>query len=130
MLRRSAIATLCGAGRWARGQGADNLAVYFAGAHGTAVVLDVASGKVMAIHEPDLATRMLAPPGSTLKPFVLEALMHGGKLRQDEHWQCQGNLRIGGRSLACTHPRLAEPMDVRTALAYSCNSFVAHFAER
>ena len=39
-------------------------------------------------------------------------------------------LSIGGRRIDCSHPQLATAMKVDTALAYSCNCFVAHFAER
>jgi penicillin-binding protein 2 len=88
--------------------------------------VDAQSGLLLARHGP----AALAPPGSTLKPFVLAALIESGKLRADEKWPCPGNLRIAGRSLACSHPPLGTPVDVRAALAYSCNCFVAHFAER
>ena len=35
-----------------------------------------------------------------------------------------------GRSFDCVHPVLADPLSAATALAYSCNCFVAHVAER
>src|SRR5690349_15102287 len=106
MRRRSAIATLLAAGRWARAQ-ADK-------PHEAAVVLDVSTGRVISQQSPDLATRMLTPPGSTLKPIVLGALLEAGKLRPSEQWKCTGN---------CTHAPILAPMTLRTALAYSCNNF-------
>jgi cell division protein FtsI/penicillin-binding protein 2 len=39
-------------------------------------------------------------------------------------------LQIGGRSFSCTHPKLPAPVTLRTAIAYSCNCFMAHFAAR
>ena len=39
-------------------------------------------------------------------------------------------LTIGNRGFDCTHPVLAMPVRPDTALAYSCNCFVAHMAER
>jgi cell division protein FtsI/penicillin-binding protein 2 len=39
-------------------------------------------------------------------------------------------LRIGTRVLDCSHPPLTAPVRVDTALAYSCNNFVARAAER
>ena len=128
MRRRSAIAALLAAGRWARA-GA-SLAPFFEGRHGAAIVLDAQSGRGIAAHDPELASKLPLPPGSTLKPFVLAALIESGKLRPGERWRCTGELTITGRSMACSHPPLAAPLDVRAALAYSCNSFVAHFAER
>lgn len=71
-----------------------------------------------------------APPGSTVKPFALAALLAAGKVTDREGWPCPGKLRIGGRQLNCSHPALSEPVRVDTAIAYSCNCFVAHMAER
>jgi cell division protein FtsI/penicillin-binding protein 2 len=96
----------------------------------TAVVLDRRTGRVRAIRNEAVATRSPLPPGSTMKPFALAALLRAGKLRADEPWPCPGRLTIAGRQLNCSHPRMAAPMRVETALAYSCNCFVAHMAER
>ena len=70
------------------------------------------------------------PPGSTLKPFVLAALLQRGKLRPDTSFFCPTRLTIGNRRLDCTHPPLVVPMRPDTAVAYSCNCFVAHAAEQ
>ena len=113
MRRRSLLATLLAGGRWARAQ--------FDGAHGAAVVLDMATGRAISEHSPDLAQRFLAPPGSTLKPMVLAALVEAGKLRPSEQFKCTGN---------CTHAPILAPLTLRTALAYSCNNYVTHMAER
>jgi peptidoglycan glycosyltransferase len=72
----------------------------------------------------------LQPPGSTLKPFVLAALIESGRLKPAELFRCPGRLRIRDRSFDCVHPVVAAPLSVETALAYSCNCFVAHAAER
>src|SRR5690242_13134161 len=126
MLRREAIAILSGAAVWAQ----DRLAPCFAGAHGAALLIDIPTRRPVAIHSPEIAGRLLAPPGSTLKPFVIAALLETGKLRPNEAYRCPGDLEIGGRQLACSHPRDLPPMTARTAIAYSCNCFVAQFAER
>jgi cell division protein FtsI/penicillin-binding protein 2 len=94
-----------------------------------AVALDRRTGRVVAMRNEAVATRSPLPPGSTMKPFALAALLKSGKLRADEAWPCPGTLSIAGRQLNCSHPRMA-PMTVETALAYSCNCFVAHMAER
>jgi cell division protein FtsI/penicillin-binding protein 2 len=75
---------------------------------------------------PDLA----GPPGSTLKPLVLQSLIERGRLTAEETFLCPRDLRLHGRSFACTHPPMLPPMTVRTAIAYSCNCFVAHVAVR
>jgi hypothetical protein len=113
MLRRHAIASLLAAGAW--GKALDGL---FEGAHGGAVLLDRKTRRVLAAQLPDLA----GAPGSTLKPR--------GRLRAEETFPCPGELRLEGRSFACTHPPVGTAMTVRTAIAYSCNCFVAHMAAR
>jgi len=97
---------------------------------GTALLVDVRTRALLAVHGAEKAGRMLVPPGSAIKPFTLEALLRGGKLRDSESFPCPGTLTIGGRSFNCSHPAAAAPIDLKTALAYSCNCFTAHFAER
>ncbi len=70
------------------------------------------------------------PPGSTLKPVVLSALLASGRLRPEEPFVCPERLSLAGHRMDCSHPRLAVPVGIETAIAYSCNCFVAHFAER
>jgi cell division protein FtsI/penicillin-binding protein 2 len=95
-----------------------------------AVLLDARTGRALAIRNEKVARRGSMPPGSTMKPLALAALLKSGKLREQEAFLCPGTLRIGGRQLNCSHPRVTTPMRVETALAYSCNCFVARMAER
>src|SRR5437870_8459786 len=95
-----------------------------AGKSGTAVVADVASGRVIASHRLDIAGTRQAAPGSPLKPMVLAA----AKSAPTRSWPCERQLRLKGRRLACTHPVLTYPLDASSALAYSCNSWFARLA--
>jgi len=117
MLRRDAIALMLAA-----------CARSAPGFPGVAVVLDVATGRMIAAE--GAADSVVAPPGSTMKPLTLATLLHAGKLRAEETFPCPGRLILDGRSLACSHPTLGAAMDARSALAYSCNCFVAQFAQR
>lgn len=101
-----------------------------AGGGDAAVLLDVRTRRVIAMRNEAVATRASMAPGSTMKPFALAALLRSGKLRAEESWPCDGKLSIGGRQLNCSHPPMSIPMKVETALAYSCNCFVARVAER
>ena len=65
-----------------------------------------------------------------MKPLVLNALLERGLVRADDAFPCPGDLRLAGRSFACSHPPLGAPVTVRTAIAYSCNCFAAHYASR
>jgi len=120
MLRREALVSLAGA-----------CAAMSANAEeGTAVLVDIPKRRLLAVRGGAAAGRLLLPPGSTLKPLVLSALLKRGKLTDRETFACPGSLTIAGRKLNCSHPRTDVPMRVDTALGYSCNCFVAHMAER
>lgn len=125
MLRREAISTLLAACAAAASR---SLAPFFDGPGGAALLVDARARRLIASHGP--AGLELRPPGSTLKPFVLAALLETGKLRANEEFRCERALSIAGRSFACSHPPVNEPMTARTALAYSCNCFAAHYAAR
>ena len=131
MLRRHAIASLLATGAWtggiARAKGVDR---FFEGAHGAGVLVERKTRRPIAVHAPELAGGSAAPPGSTLKPLVLNALLERGLLRAGETFPCPHNLRLEGRRFDCTHPAAGAAMTVRTAIAYSCNCFVAHYARR
>jgi cell division protein FtsI/penicillin-binding protein 2 len=101
-----------------------------AGRNGSAVVLDVASGKVVATYQPETAARRLALPGSSIKPFTLLALLQSGKVDTQTTLLCKRPLTIGGHRLDCTHPEMKQPFDPATALAYSCNSYFTSVAVR
>jgi membrane peptidoglycan carboxypeptidase len=124
MLRREAIGCL-----WAGlGNGAQ-LQVFQKRQSGSAILLDVGEGRRLAAYGP-AGAEFLAPPGSVLKPLVISALILNGKLAAGDSFLCPGKLAIAGRNFTCSHPPVASPIDIQAALAYSCNCFVAHFAQR
>lgn len=95
---------------------------------GTAVILEVESGRILASHRIDIAARRRALPGSTVKPFTLRALLEAQAIRPDTRFVCLRKLDLAGHRMDCSHPRTSEPMDAVSALAYSCNNYFAHFA--
>ncbi len=105
------------------------LAHIMRGRSGTAVVVDVASGRVLADYHPEVAARRLARPGSAFKPFTLLALLQSGKLRSTDSLVCRRNLHVGSHDLSCSHPQTGALQAV-SALAYSCNDFFATFGLR
>jgi len=131
MLRRHAIASLLATGAWTKEAAGTKIAGrFFDGAHGAAVLVDRRSLRLIAAHASELAAGSSAPPGSTLKPLVLNSLLERDQLHASDGFPCPGDLRLEGRSFACSHPPLGVPLTVRTAIAYSCNCFVAHYASR
>ena len=101
-----------------------------AGRSGTAVVIDIATGKVLAAYHPEVAARRLALPGSSIKTFTLTTLLDAGKINQQTTLMCKRGLTVGGHNLDCTHPDMKMPFDPATALAYSCNTYFATVATR
>jgi cell division protein FtsI/penicillin-binding protein 2 len=97
---------------------------------GAAVVADVVTGEILAAHEIDLAAHLVARPGSTVKPFVLTALLESGRLNARQRLLCRRPLRIGGVRMDCAHPPAVVDLDAEAAIAYSCNSYFAEVATR
>jgi len=91
------------------------------------VVIDVASGRLLAGLRLQDAARTLAAPGSTLKPLVLYGLVSAGRWNPASRVACNRQLVVAGHRLACTHP-LAPPFDAREALMWSCNTYFAAVA--
>jgi penicillin-binding protein 2 len=101
-----------------------------AGARGTAVVLAVDSGQILAAYHLEVAAQRLASPGSSIKPFTLQALLNAGKVDSATALICKRPLSIAGHRLDCSHPQTGQPLDAATALAYSCNSYFTSVAAR
>jgi cell division protein FtsI/penicillin-binding protein 2 len=100
------------------------------GRAGAAVVADVTTGEILAAQEMELAAHRLARPGSTVKPFVLMALLETGKIEASERLLCRRPLRIGGVRMDCAHPSSIVELNAEEAIAYSCNSYFAEAATR
>ena len=106
------------------------LAKIMAGRVGTAVVVNVASGRILGAYQLDTAEWKLARPGSAFKPFTLLALLESGKLNATDTLTCRRNLHVGAHNLSCSHPQTGQPLDPVSALAYSCNDFFATIGAR
>jgi cell division protein FtsI/penicillin-binding protein 2 len=91
------------------------------------LVLDIASGRLLASHRLSDAARTVAAPGSTLKPLVLYSLIREGRWNPANRVACNRQLVVAGHRLACTHPP-APPFDAQEALTWSCNSYFAGVA--
>ena len=130
MLRRTAVSLLLGSLAEIPARASASLDRIVEPARGCALLLDVRARRVIAKNSSRASGEALLPPGSALKPFVLAALLRHGRLNPEEGFVCSTRLRIGNRQFDCVHPRLATPMHADTALAYSCNGYVARAAER
>src|SRR5271165_6121773 len=100
------------------------------GQRGTAVVVDVRTGRVLAAYHATVAARRVVHPGSSIKPFTLLALLEAGKVDANTALVCKRHLAVGGHRLDCPHPDAAEALGPAAALAYSCNSYFTSVATR
>jgi len=96
---------------------------------GTAVLISIDSGKVLASYKLEVAAHRLATPGSTIKPFTLLALFASGQFDPAQTILCRRSLTIAGKRMDCSHPQPPGPLDATAALAYSCNYYFATAAE-
>jgi cell division protein FtsI/penicillin-binding protein 2 len=122
-----AAAAICRAGGAAGWRSAVNEAAK-QGPAARIVVVEVASGRLLAAYRLEETARTLAAPGSALKPLVLYGLVAEGRWDPARRVACTRQLAIAGHRLACPHPA-APPFDAREALAWSCNSYFAQAAE-
>ena len=67
-----------------------------AGKRGTAVVMDIATSKVLAGYHLDAAARRVALPGSSIKTFTLLSLLETGKINDQTRLMCKRSLTVGG----------------------------------
>jgi cell division protein FtsI/penicillin-binding protein 2 len=100
------------------------------GKPGTAVILDVQSGKILAQSNLKVAAQRVTTPGSVVKPFALMRLLESGKLDPARRLICHRTLTIAGRRMDCTHSPAITNLDASDAIAYSCNSYFAQVAVR
>ncbi len=85
----------------------------------TALLLDYRTRRLLITRG---APNVQVPPGSTLKPLILQPPAAA--------LPCPRKLQLAGRSFDCTHPQIDTPVDLATAIAYSCNCFAAAYARR
>src|SRR5262249_15664000 len=97
---------------------------------GAVVMMDIASGKIVAQSDLKLAAQRLEFPGSTVKPFVLMELLSSGKVKPEQQLMCRRPLYIGGRRMDCSHPVGITTLDAPDAIAYSCNTYFSTVATR
>ena len=100
------------------------------GPAGTIAVIYIESSEILASKNLELAGRQLIRPGSTLKPFVLMALLDSGRLDPKRRLICKRSLHIEGLRLDCSHTPEVTQLDADDAIAYSCNSYVAEASLR
>jgi stage II sporulation protein D len=97
---------------------------------GAIVVIDVQTGRIRALVNPQVAFQQASPPGSTIKPFTALAALHAGVIDEKSRTKCRERYRRAGVNAVCSHKRNLEPLNPTEAIAYSCNYYFATVGER
>ena len=99
------------------------------GREGTVIVMDMQTGRIRAVTNPELAFSASFAPGSTIKPFTALAAMRAGLISPDSLNVCREHYSHGDFALTCSHPGNLPPFDPGEAIAYSCNYYFGRVSE-
>src|SRR4030095_10455037 len=97
---------------------------------GTIIVMDVQTGRVRAIVNPQQAYAQTLMPGSALKPFTALAALRAELIDESSRTVCPGRFTGLNFSLACVHANHLPPFSPSQAIAYSCNYYFAAAGQR
>lgn len=114
------------------------------GKKGAAVFMDVSSGEILAMvsapsYDPEgsilntlndsdapLLNRAIMgqyPPGSIFKIIIALAGLESGKMTPETEFLCRGRLKVGAGSFHCWNRDGHGPMQIKDAIAQSCNIY-------
>ena len=94
-----------------------------AGRDGAAVVLDVNTGRILALVHPEAALSKSFPVGSALKPLTAVAAVEQGAAAPDLAFPCPGVTALHGYEYPCWLHAGHGRLDMIEALAQSCNIY-------
>jgi len=76
------------------------------------------------------AINEIYPPGSTFKPVVAIAAIEGGRAGADTTFVCRGRFSLGRIGFSCFRGTVHGPLELRDAIARSCNPFFCQLGLR
>lgn len=92
-------------------------------------IVDWSTGAVVTAEALD-RLRAPAQPGSLVKMATLVAAVDAGIVTGATRVRCDGEARVEGEIVRCSHPRLRHPLRPAEALALSCNVWFATIGAR
>jgi penicillin-binding protein 2 len=105
-------------------------ATAFAQKRGSAVLLDLASNKILFAHNLRDAAQSATVTGSTLKPLLLLSLLQQGRVDPNARVACVRSQRINGELVRCAHPEDVRDVDAKEAIVWSCNTYFVRATEK
>ena len=97
---------------------------------GSAIVINPATGEILAAWNLKDAVNDAYPPGSTAKIVTVAAALEERLVTAGEHLICRRVPPLLGSGYTCTHPRAPEGLTISSALANSCNFFFVSLSMR
>lgn len=97
---------------------------------GTIVVIDLQTGRLRAVVNPQIAFQQAFPPGSTVKPFTALAALRAGVIDANSRTLCRERYKHEAFTTVCSHDRHLKPLNASEAIAYSCNYYFGTVGER
>ncbi|HEY0565009.1 MAG TPA: penicillin-binding transpeptidase domain-containing protein, partial [Terriglobales bacterium] len=105
-------------------------ATAFAHKRGSAVLIDLASNKLLFTHNVHDAAQSATVTGSTLKPLLLLSLLQQGRVDPNARVACVRSQRINGELVRCAHPEDVRDVDAKEAIVWSCNTYFVRATEK
>lgn len=93
----------------------------FNGRTGSAIIMDVNTGQIIGLFNRKLAIESDFPPGSILKLLTAYAALKEGITDFDRKIVCTGNYYIGKNIIHCWTAKGHGALDLKKAIAHSCN---------
>lgn len=100
------------------------------GRTGAVLVSNPKTGEILAVWNPKAVFDLAFPPGSTAKVVESTALLEERKLSARDQIHCRRVPELLGEQFHCSHPFVASPFELKSALAHSCNYFFAALSLR
>ncbi len=100
------------------------------GHRGAVIISNPSTGEIRAVWNAAVAFNQAFPPGSTAKLVESAALLEERKISSTDQVHCLRIPELLGESFHCVHPFVASPMDLKSALAFSCNYFFVGMSVR
>lgn len=69
------------------------------------------------------STSGIYPPGSVFKPILALCALREGAVTEHTTYTCTGSIMVGGRRIECSHRYGHGELDLRQAIAASCNPY-------
>lgn len=90
---------------------------------GSIILLEVKSGKILAVTHPVIAFQKMFPPGSVFKIITAFALLEEGIVTPFQTLECRNFFKVDNHIFSCCVPSGHGKVDLQKAIACSCSVY-------